>query len=376
MAVVVVLFVASLIGFGMLKQSFFPDSTRPQFTVDFWFPEGTRIEQTEAHLAEAEEYLLGVEGITGVTTVVGGGHTRFLLTYVPEKPWEAYAQALVTVDDYKKIPDSLIQQVENHFPDVFPEAIIAGQKFITGPGEPGKIRARVIGPDAEVLRTLASKAEKLMADHPNTKSVRMDWRSKVKVVRPQMAEAQARNAGIERPQLARALDTAVDGTTVGVYREGDELIQIVARAPETERLDLGNLNSVQLWSPAAQSMIPMGQVVSGFETVFEDPYVWRRNRSRTITVFCDPGTGLASEVFMDLKVPIEQALGVDLEALGVDPADHGPGSIPVVLTTGCCRSWTCRATTWPGAARPRTRPRRRPRWPTTSRRSWGSWSSS
>ncbi|NIM61825.1 MAG: hypothetical protein GTN89_15200, partial [Acidobacteria bacterium] len=105
--------------------------------------------------------------------------------------------------------------------------------------------------------------------------------------------------------------------------------RIVARAPESERLDLGNLNAVRVWSPAAQSMIPMGQVVSGFETVFEDPYVWRRHRTRTITVFADPSRGLASEVFEDVKVEIEQALGVDLAALGASPSAHEFGSIRV-----------------------------------------------
>ena len=326
--VVVLLFVASLVGFGMLKQSFFPDSTRPQFTVDFWFPEGIRIEETEERLAEAEKFILGLDGVTTVATSVGGGHTRFLLTYSGEKNWEGYAQCLVTVENYRTVGE-LIEQVEQALPDMFPEAIIAGQKFMNGPGEPGKIRVRVIGPDAEVLRGLAAKAEAILAEHPDTKSVRNDWRSKVKVLRPQMAEVQARNAGIERPTLSRALETAIDGTPAGVYREGDELIRIVARAPANERLDIGNLNAVQVWSPAARSMIPMGQVVSGFETEFEDPYVWRRSRTRTITVFADPDKGLASEVFQDVKVEIEQALGVDLAAVGVSPSNHQFGSIKV-----------------------------------------------
>jgi len=321
--VVLLLFAASLVGFGMLKQSFFPDSTRPQFTVDYWFPEGIRIEETEARVAQAEELMLGIDGIQSVSTAVGGGHTRFLLTYTGEKPWEGYAQSLVTVDDYHDVP-RYIEQIEQQLSEMLPDAIIAGQKFMNGPGEPGKIRVRVIGPDPEVLRGLAAKAETILAEHPNTKSVRVDWRSKVKVLRPQMAEAQARNAGIERPQLARALEVSIDGAPAGVYREGDELIRIIARAPESERLDLGNLSSTRVWSPAAHSMIPMGQVVSGFETVFEDPYVWRRHRARTVTVFADPASGLASEVFKDVKVEIEQALGVAVTG------EHDAKSIRVV----------------------------------------------
>jgi multidrug efflux pump subunit AcrB len=326
-AVVIGMFAASLVGFGFVKQSFFPDSTRPQFMVDLWFPEGIRIEETEQRVAEAEEYLLGLDEVLHVSSLVGGGHTRFLLTYTPEKPWEAYAQILVDVDDWRKV-SALMERVEAELPEKFPEAIVAAQKFIMGPGEAGKVRVRISGPDADVLRELAGKAQRILAEHPNTKGVRNDWRSRIKILRPKMAEAQARAAGIERPQLSAALESAVDGTPIGVYREGDELLRIVARSPERERVDFSNMNAIQVWSPAAQGMIPMGQVVSGFETVFEDPYIWRRHRERTITVFADPKTGLASEVFADVKVPIEQALGVDIEGI-TGSTEHEFGTIAV-----------------------------------------------
>jgi multidrug efflux pump subunit AcrB len=327
MVVVGVMFVASLYGFGFIKQSFFPDSTRPQFMVDLWFPEGQRIEETEKRVAEAEAYLLGIDEVLHVSSVIGGGHTRFLLTYTGEKPWEGYAQILVDVDDWRRIAD-LAVQVESEMPQLFPEAVIAAQKFIMGPGEAGKIRVRISGPDTEVLRELAGRAQRILEDHPQTKLVRNDWRTKIKVLRPKMAEAQARAAGIERPQLAAALESAIDGKPVGVYRERDELLRIVARSPENERVDFSNLGAIQIWSPAAQSMIPMGQVVSEFETVFEDPYVWRRHRTRTITVFADPRTGLATEILAEVKVPIEKALGVDIERI-TGKTDHEFGSIRV-----------------------------------------------
>ncbi|MEM7588176.1 MAG: efflux RND transporter permease subunit, partial [Acidobacteriota bacterium] len=325
---VIALFVGSIFASGLLKNSFFPDSTRPQFMVDFWFPEGTRIESTETKVEIAETYLLGVEGVESVATTIGGGHTRFLLTYSPEKNWESYAQTLVTVSDYRQIPQ-LVRTIEAELPLELPDGIISGQVFVNGPGESGRVRVRILGPDAEVLKGLAAKAEAIFAAHPNTKGVRTDWRTETRIMRPQLAEAQARNAGVDRTSVAQTLAMAVDGIQTGVYREGDELIPIVARAPREERRDIGSLGNAQIWSPAAQAMIPIAQVVSRFETSFEDPYVWRRNRTRAITVFCDPRTGLASEVFADLKVPIEKALGVDLAALGVDPEDHHPGSITV-----------------------------------------------
>ncbi|CAG1021604.1 partial Multidrug resistance protein MdtF, partial [Patescibacteria group bacterium] len=82
---VIALFVSSIIGFGFVKNSFFPDSTRPQFYVDLWFPEGTDIRETEKQLAIAETALKKHEGITHLSSLIGGSQTRFLLTYTPEK---------------------------------------------------------------------------------------------------------------------------------------------------------------------------------------------------------------------------------------------------------------------------------------------------
>ena len=57
----------------------------------------------------------------------------------------------------KEVPD-LILEVEDVLEDMFPEAVVAGQAFILGPGEPGKIRVRITGPDSTVLRELAARA--------------------------------------------------------------------------------------------------------------------------------------------------------------------------------------------------------------------------
>ncbi|GMW02192.1 MAG: multidrug transporter AcrB [Candidatus Hydrogenedentota bacterium] len=328
-AVVVGMLLASLASFTTVKQSFFPDSTRAQFMVDFWFPEGMRLEETNQRLEQAQKYLRQMEGVIGVAASVGGPHTRFLVVYTPEKPWDTYAQCLVDVDDYHNIP-ALISEAQEELSTLFPDSTISGQMFKLGPGGPGKVRVRITGPDPEVLRELAGRAEAILAASPRAKGVRTDWRTKTKELRPQMAESQARTLGIDRLDVARAFEAAVEGTVTGVYREEDELLPIIARSPEDERLSLGDLGSVQVWSPAAQQMISMDQVVTGFATEFENPYIWRRQRSKTITVFADPKSGLASELFQDVKVKVEKALNVDLaQALGTVPSTHTFKTIPV-----------------------------------------------
>jgi multidrug efflux pump subunit AcrB len=311
MAVVVGLFVLAMIGFGSVKTSFFPDSTRPQFYIDLWFPEGTDIYETVRQVERAEKMLSERKEILHTASHIGGGSPRILLTYSPEYNYRSFARVIIDVENYKII-QQLTQELQSDFEQKFPQAIVQVRMFVNGPSTGGKIQLRINGPDPAKLRELAARAEAIFLAEPDARAVRNEWREKVKVLRPQMAEAQARRAGIERPDLARAIEIAVEGTPTGVYREKDELLPIIARSPGFERTALDSMNAIQVWSPAAQQMIPAGQVITGFKTEFEDAHIWRRNRTKMLKIHLDPRESLPSELFAIVKPKIEKALNVDV----------------------------------------------------------------
>ena len=304
LALVVALFVTSLWGFGFVKQSFFPPSTRPQFMVDIWLPQGTHIDETVKVVAEVEQYILGLEGVTHVTSLVGKGGLRFLLTYSPEKLNSAYAQLVVDVESTELL-DTLALEVEDYLNSNYEDMLGYTSKFQLGPGSTGKIQARLSGPDRNVLRGLAEQTVAIFrADH-DAKAIRTDWRQRVKMVRPVLAEMQANLNGITRPDIANTLLDGFQGRTVGVYREGDLLLPIILRAEERERSNIDSMGDLQIWSPAAGARIPLRQVVSGFETVFEDEIIQRRNRKPTITVFADPDEGYATALYSRVAPQVE-----------------------------------------------------------------------
>jgi multidrug efflux pump subunit AcrB len=301
---VLAIFCAALWGFRYVDQSFFPDSTRPQFMVDFWLPQGTHIDDTLRSAAQIEEYLLGLDNVSHVTTLAGSGGMRFLLTYAPEKLNSAYVQFLVDVEDYREIAQ-MITSVEQDIGERHPDGLVYGRKILLGPGSGGKIQARISGPQLDELRRLAAETEAILYDDGAAKSIRSDWRQRVKVIRPQIAEEEANAAGIQRQDVTLAIKAGFEGERVGVYREGDELLPIVLRAPEEDRSDVENVRGLQVWSPAAGAMIPLRQVVSGFDTAFEDEVVMRLNRKRTITVHADAVSGPASVVFGRIRPQVE-----------------------------------------------------------------------
>lgn len=302
---VTLLMVVALWGAQFVKQSFFPDSTRPQFLVDIRMPQGTHIDDTRDAVMEAEEYVLGLEDVTHVSSVVGQGALRYTLTYQPERPNPAYAQLIVDTNSYKVI-SALKDSVDARLSEKLPQANVYAYPFVFGPGGgTGKIQARVSGPNADTLRAIGHRVERIFQTDENTKAVRTNWHNRVKVTQPQIAEDPATLNGITRPDIARAIRRTFDGMRVGVYREREELIPLVMRAPAEEREQASNLQNVQVWSPSAKGYIPIRQVVTSFETKFQNDVIWRYNRERTLSVYADPISGTANKVFQRVRPAVE-----------------------------------------------------------------------
>ncbi|WP_263784349.1 efflux RND transporter permease subunit [Salinibacter grassmerensis] len=305
-AVITGLMGLSLWGAGAVKQSFFPDSTRPQFLVDVWMPQGTHIRDTEAAVKEAEQYVQDLDAVTHVSSVVGQGALRFVLPYSPERQNSSYGQLIVDVDDWRKI-SSLKDSVDARLSTMLPRANVYAFPFVFGPGGgTGRIQARISGPNPDSLRAIAQRVEGILQADDNTKAVRNNWRNRVEVTRPQVAEDAASALGVTRPDVARAIQRTFEGTRMGVYREESDLLPIMMRAPSEERARASNMKNTQVWSPVASEYVPIRQVVSGFGTGFEDGIVWRYKRSPTVSVYADPISGTATSVFQRVRPVVEE----------------------------------------------------------------------
>ncbi|MGF1729068.1 efflux RND transporter permease subunit [Photobacterium kasasachensis] len=290
---VIAMLVAALFGMGYVKNVFFPPSNTPIFFVDVWMQEGTDTRGTEAFVSELEKELMAYDqqhhmGLKNLTSVIGQGSQRFVLPYTPEKGYAAYAQLIIEMND-RESQVAAMPGLTAYLNDNYPKAHFRVKMLENGPTPAAKIEARFYGEDPIVLRQLAAQAEKIMRDEPSITNIRHDWRNQVSVVRPQLNPAQAREVGISKQDLDNALLINFSGKSVGTYREQSHLMPIVARAPEQERLDADSLLKLQVWSTENTAFVPVTQVVSDFETEWENPLIMRRDRKRMISVLADPG---------------------------------------------------------------------------------------
>ncbi|WP_318446125.1 efflux RND transporter permease subunit [Photobacterium leiognathi] len=285
--VLILMLGGSVYGFTLLKQSFFPASTTPMFMVDVWLPEGTDIRATNDTLKQLEKVVGAEEGVEYVSSSAGKGSQRFMLTYAPEKSYAAYGELIVRVDSFESVVP-VMKKFREQLDKDFPEIEYKAKLVMLGPSSGSKIEARIVGSDPTVLRGIASQVVDVMNADPGAFNIRHDWRERTKVIEPVFNESQARRYGITKKDVDELLQMAFSGLNIGLYREGTNLMPIVARLPEEERVDISTIEGMKIWSPAIQGYIPLQQVVLDVNVRWEDPLVVRKNRKRVLTVMADP----------------------------------------------------------------------------------------
>lgn len=296
---------AAMFGFGFIKQSFFPDNSNPLFYVEYYLPQGADIRATTDDAEKIEEIILAEPDVVSVAGFVGQGASRFTLTYNPEQPNTAYAFFLIrttSIDVIDPIAARLVGRIRQEFLD----AEVWSKRLVFGPPYGAKLQPRFSGPGTKELRRLAEEAQRIMAESGLVTDIRQNWRQKQVTIVPQIQPDRADSSGVDRTDIAAALEFATTGTQAGTYREGDDLIPIVVRPPDAERLDIDQLQDRLIWSSAERVFVPITQVVSRFDTVSQEVVIRRRDRVRTLTVEGEPLPGLTgSQALAAVKGPIE-----------------------------------------------------------------------
>ncbi len=305
LAVVIGIFAFSMWGFRFVKSGFFPASTSPQIVVDYQRPEGTDISETTQDMIRLEKYVQSMDGVTHVQTMIGGGTLRYMLVYDAGSDSSSNGQLLIRVDDYRK-SDTIIPKLQTYIDENFPDGLGKAWKFRMGPGGGSKIEAVFSGPDSKVLRNLANEAKAIMAADHDAVLIKDDWRRAISYLEPLYSQSKGERVGITRKEFSDALQSNFSGQQRGVFREGDDLIPIIFRAPEIERVRAWNMASIQILSPTTNKTVPLGQLLDGANVKWRDGRLLREDRILTIKAQADPGPGvLADDLYKRLKPKIE-----------------------------------------------------------------------
>jgi multidrug efflux pump len=337
--VTLVIFALGLVGMGRVQQQFFPDSSRPEILVDLWLPEGSTIQSSEAVAKRFEARLMAEPGVATVSTWIGAGVPRFYLPLDQIFPQPNVSQAIVLpkgLAEREELRLRLPQLLASEFPEVRGRVKL----LPNGPPVPYPVQFRVVGAEAAVVREWAERAKEVLRASPNMRGVNDNWNESVKSLRLEVDQDKARALGVSSQSIAQASRTILSGTTIGQYREGDRLVDIVLRQPLDERSAITDLSSAYVPTASGRS-VPLSQVAKvGF--AWEPGVMWREGRDFAVTVQGDVVEGVQGPTVTAQLWPAMQQLaaqmpdGYRVEIAGaVEESSKGQGSIaagvPVML---------------------------------------------
>ena len=324
-------FALGVMGMGRVQQQFFPDSSRPEILVDLWLPEGATVQQSEEVSRRFEARLMREPGVSTVTSWIGAGVPRFYLPLDQIFQSANVSQSIVLPQDLSA-REALRKRLPVLLAAEFPEVRGRVKLLPNGPPVPYPVQFRVVGPDVNGVRGWADEALAVMRANPNMRGVNDNWNQSIKVLRLAVDQDKARALGVTSTGLAQASRTVLSGTTVGQYREGDRLIDIVLRQPVEERNAITDLAGAYLPTASGRS-IPLSQIARS-EFAWEPGVIWRENRDFAVTVQGDvvdgvQGPTVTAQLWPELqRLKSRMPAGYDVVIAGaVAESSKGQGSI-------------------------------------------------
>jgi multidrug efflux pump len=278
----------ALLGMKFVPQQFFPNSSRPELLIELRVKEGASFAATTEQVKKMEAVLRKDEDVRFFTAYTGAGAPRFYLSLNPELPNPGFAQFVVMTHDLEareRVRARLMATVDEQFP----QAWVRLTRLELGPPVGYPVQFRVIGPDTQVVRSIAREVERAVAASPKVRDVQLDWNDPVRTLRVDVDQDKARALGLTPADVALVTQSVTNGATLSQLREGEDLIDIVARAVPAERLDVESIDDVNVYTRKG-TVVPLSQMAV-VRHELEEPVLRRRNRDMAITVRADVKDG-------------------------------------------------------------------------------------
>lgn len=259
-----------ILGFVLASQLgnvFFPAADRDQFEIYLWLPNGSSIYQTKAVAKDIDQYIQSKEGVEQTTWLVGGSIPSFYYNQVMTKdntPY--YAQAVITSDGISSAK-RLIGELQNELDEKFTNAKIVVRAFGQGPPIYAPVGVDIYGTDLERLSELGNKVRLAMSKVPGiTHSTASINNSDPELIMDTNSD-RSQLADLTLADIARQLQSAIEGQLGGSILEGTEEIQVRVQIAGEERDSVDSLATLPLVNArlgANQQWVPvsaMGEFV-------------------------------------------------------------------------------------------------------------------
>ena len=297
-----------------VKNLFFPDFDYKQFVVECFLPSATDADVVRDRLLEMSDRLSGNPDIERIAISQGSAPALYCLVRPMTSGGDCYGELIIDCKDYNTVLEQ-IPAVRQQLREQYPDAYIRIRKYNFSISTSHTVEVEFAGPDPAVLRDLSAQAEAIMRRSPyvDAYSVQNNWKPKGKAFVAEYIQEDAIRSGIERGDVANALQAATNGMTVGVLNDQERMIPLNLQVRNDDGSRIKNLNEIPVWSMmnlhlsneelqsalsggSAMSelqdkvfrAVPLGNIIDDLRLDWDEDLVMRLNGRRVIEAECDP----------------------------------------------------------------------------------------
>ena len=304
----VILLIAATLAFVFFGKGteFFPDTEPRRAYVNIKMPEGTNLDTSDQLVARIENIVSEYEDIRYVIANIGaiGGD--------PFSQGGTGTHISRVVLDFKDLHDrsrpssEIVNEVRQRILKTIHGAEVQVEKEEEGPPTGPPINIEIFGEDILMLGELAARARKIIKDIPGLVDLKDNFVKGKPEIRVRVDKEKSALMGLDTYTIAYTVKSAINGVKAGVYREGKDEYDIIARLPERDRQSIKSLKRITVSGPQGEP-IPLTSLAavklgSGIGAIM------RLDQKRVVTVSGDVSGRLANDVIKDIDARLSQQI--------------------------------------------------------------------
>jgi len=294
----------SLIPLKVVGAEFMPKTDEGVFSVNVELPVGTPFAKADEATVKIEKYLIQIPEVDNIQSRVSNNQGNVSVRLKDKK-------------DRKRTIWQITDEVRQWSKSQFAAGTVrVSESSMTIAGMPGGgggggggggVQIEVLGPDNDKLVEISREVMALLAEVPGAKDINTNWRLGQPEIQTSINRERARYYNASLPDVTRALQTGVSGSTAGEFVDQGKEIDINVRFKDGDKIKPDQLKTIPVYTGG--QAIALGNLVDFKEGV--GPRTIRRvDKQRAITVTCNL-TDRALQDFMSEVEPKIRAKGFD-----------------------------------------------------------------
>jgi CzcA family heavy metal efflux pump len=301
-----VMLVAAVAAFAMFGKGteFFPESEPRRAYVNIKAPEGTNLDTSDKLVSQVEEIVSEYEDI------------RFVISNIGAVGGDPFSQggtgthiSRVVLDfkdfhDRSRLSSEIIKEVRQRILGAVKGAEIQVEKEEEGPPTGAPINIEISGEDILMLGELAARVRKEIKDITGLVDLKDNFVKGKPEVRVRVDKEKAALLGLDTYTIAYTVKAAINGAKAGVYREGKDEYDIIARLPQRDRSSIESLKRITVSGPRGEP-IPLTSLAeiklgSGIGAIM------RLDQKRVVSITGDASGRLANDIIKDIDARLKE----------------------------------------------------------------------